>query len=62
MLIDSRLNFLSREDIEIVLDLDMFAIEIHKDELNTKYNIIIITLYWPQTIKTYLFADKLTIY
>ena len=52
MFINSRINFLSREDIKIDLDLvDILAIEIHKDELNTKYNIIIITLYRPPNIQ-----------
>ena len=61
MFINSRINFLSREDIKIDLDLvDILAIEIHKDELNTKYNIIIITLYRPPNIQINVFIDKLT--
>ena len=61
MFINSRINFLSREDIKIDLDLvDILAIEIHKDELNTKYNIIIITLYQPPNIQINVFTDQLT--
>ena len=61
MFINSRINFLSREDIKIDLDLvDILAIEIHKDELNTKCNIIIITLYRPPNIQINVFIDKLT--
>ena len=46
MFIDSRINYLHRDDIKLDLEfVDVLAIEIPKDELHTKNNIIIISLY-----------------
>ena len=61
MFINSRINYLCRDDIKLDLELtDILAIEIPKDELNTKNNIIIISLYRPPSIQAKLFTDKFT--
>ena len=61
MYIDSRINYQSRNDINIDIDLvDVIAIEISKEELNTNLNITLITLYRPPNIQIKLFTDKLT--
>ena len=61
MYIDSRINYQSRNDINIDIDLvDVIAIEISKEELNTNLNITLITLYRPPNIHIKLFTDKLT--
>ena len=61
MYIDSRINYQSRNDINIEIDfVDVIAIEISKEELNTNLNIILITLYRPPNIHIKLFTDKLT--
>ena len=44
-------------DLEFV---DVFAIEIHKDEIHTKNNIIIISLYRLPSIQVKLFTEKFT--
>ena len=62
MFINSRINYLCRDDIKLDLEfIDVLAIaEIPKDELNTKNNIIIISLYRPPSIQAKLFIDKFT--
>ena len=61
MYIDSRINYQSRNDINIEIDfVDVIAIEISKEELNTNLNIILITLHRPPNIHIKLFTDKLT--
>ena len=61
MLIDSRINYLYRDDIKLDLEfIDVLAIEIPKDELHTKNNIIIISLYRPPSIQIKLFPEKFT--
>ena len=61
MFINSRINYLCRDDIKLDLEfIDVLAIEIPKDELNTKNNIIIISLYQPLNIQAKLFTDKFT--
>ena len=54
-----------RKDTNINLDLvdiyiHILVIEIHRDEQNTKYNIINITLYRPLNIQINVFTNKLT--
>ena len=45
MLINNRLNFQVRNDIILNLNnIDLIAVEISKEELNTKRNVIILTL------------------
>ena len=61
MYIDSRIHYQSRNDINIEIDfVDVIAIKISKEELNTNLNIILITLYRPPNIHIKLFTDKLT--
>ena len=61
MFINSRINYLCRDDIKLDLEfIDVLAIEIPKDELNTKNNIIIISLYRPPSIQAKLFTDIFT--
>ena len=46
MYIDSIINYQSRNDRDIEIDfVDVIAIEISKEELNTNRNILLITLY-----------------
>ena len=55
------LNYLCRDDIKLDLEfVDVLAIEIPKHELNTKNNIIILSLYRPPSIQAKLFTDKFT--
>ena len=50
----------NHNDINIEIDfVDVIAIEISKEELNTNLNIILITLYQPPYIHIKLFTDKL---
>ena len=59
MYIDSTINYQSRNDINVEIDfVDVIAIGISKEEMNTKLNIIIITLYRPPNIHIKLFTDK----
>ena len=59
MFIHSRINYLYRDDIKLDLEfIDVLAIEIPKDELNTKKNIFIISRYRPPSIQAKLFTDK----
>ena len=59
--IDSRINYQSCNDINIEIDfVDIIAIEISKEERNTNFNIILITLYRPPNTHIKLFTDKLT--
>ena len=61
MFIDNIINYLSRDDIKLDSEfVDVLAIEIHKDELHTKNNIIIIGLYRPPSIQVKLFTEKFT--
>ena len=61
MFIDRRINFLSRDDIKLDLEfVDVLAIEIPKDELHSKNNIIIISIYRPPSIQVNLFTEKFT--
>ena len=61
MFINSRIDYLCRDDINLDLEfIDVLAIEIDKDELNTKYNISIISLYRPPSIQAKLFTDIFT--
>ena len=61
MFIHNIINYLCQDDIKLVLEcIDVLAIEIPKDELNTKSNIIIICLYRPSSIQAKLFIDKFT--
>ena len=60
MFINNKLNFQVRNDITFNLkNIDLIAIEILKDELNTKRNVIIITIYRPPDVLLKLFNDKL---
>ena len=61
MFINSRINYLCRDDIKLDLEfIDVLAIEIHKDELNTTNNIMIICLYRPPSIQAKFFTERLT--
>ena len=61
MFSDRRINYLSRDDIKLDLELvDVLAIEISKDELHTKNSIIIISIYRSPIIQEKLFTDKFT--
>ena len=61
MFIKSRINYLCRDDIKLDLEfIDDLAIEMPKDELNHKNNIIIISLYRSPSIQAKLFTDKFT--
>ena len=60
MFINNKLNFQVRNDITFNLkNIDLIAIEILKDELNTKRNVIILTIYRPPDVLPNLFNDKL---
>ena len=55
------INYLSGDDIKLDLEfVDVLAIEIPKDELHTRNNIIIIYIYRPPNIQVELFTDKFT--
>ena len=59
MFINNKLNFQVRNDITFNLkNIDFIAIEM-KDELNTKRNVIILTIYHPPDVLPNLFNDKL---
>ena len=60
MFINNKLNFQVRNDITFNLkNIDLIAIEILKNELNTKRNVIILTIYRPPDVLPNLFNDKL---
>ena len=60
MFINKKLNFQIQNDITFNLkNFDLIAIEISNDELNTKQNVIIITIYRPPDVIPNLFNDKL---
>ena len=60
MFINSRMNYLCRDDIKLDLEfIDVLAIEIHMDELNTTNNIMNICLYRPPSIQAKLFTERL---
>ena len=51
MFINNNLNFRVRNDITFNLkNIDLIAIKISKDELNTKRNVIILTIYRPPEV------------
>ena len=51
MFINNKPNFQVRNDITFNLkNIDLIAIEISKDELNTERNVIILTIYRPPDI------------
>ena len=59
MFIDSRINYLSRDDSKLDLEFeDVLAIELPTDELHAKNNIIIIYIYRPPSIQVNLFTEK----
>ena len=61
MFIDSRINYIYRDDIKHDLEfVDVLAIEIPKGELHTKNNKIIISIYRPSSIQVKLFTEKFT--
>ena len=60
MFINSKLNFQVRNYIIFNLkNIELIAIEISKDELNTKRNGIILTIYRPPNVLANLFNDEL---
>ena len=60
MFINNKLNFQVRNDITFNLkNIGLIAIEISKEELNTKRNVIILTIYRPPDVLPNLFNDKL---
>ena len=60
MFITSIINYLCRDDIKLDLAfIDVLAIEIPRDELNTRNNILIISLYRRPSIQAKLFTDLL---
>ena len=60
MFINNRLNFQVRNDIIFNLNnIDLISVEISKEELNTKRNVIILTLYRPPDVPPFLFIEKL---
>ena len=60
MFINNRLNFQVRNDIIFNLNnIDLIPVEISKEELNTKRNVIILTLYRPPDVPPILFNEKL---
>ena len=61
MFINNKLNFQVRNDItfNLLKNIDLIAIEISKDELNTKGNVVILTIYHPPDVIPNLFNDKL---
>ena len=60
MFINNKLNFQVRNYITFNLkNIDLIAIEILKDEPNTKRNVIILTIYRPPDVLPSLFNDKL---
>ena len=60
MFINNKLNFQVRDDITFNLkNIDLIAIKILKDELNTKRNVFILTIYRLPDVLPNLFNDKL---
>ena len=60
MFINNKLNFQVRNDLPFNLkNIDLIAIEISKDELISKRNVIIITIYCPPDVIPNLFNDRL---
>ena len=60
MFINNKLNFQVRNDILLNLNIiDLITVEISKEELNTKLNVIILTLYRPPDDPPILFNEKL---
>ena len=60
MFINNKLNIQVRNDITFNLkNIDLIAVKILKDELNTKRNVIIITIYRPPDVLSNLFNDTL---
>ena len=60
MFINNKLNFQVRNDITFnLINIYLIAIEISKDELNTKRNVIILTIYCPPDVIQNLFNDKI---
>ena len=60
MFINNRLNFQVRNDIIYnPNNIDLIAVEISKGELNTKRNVIILTLHRPPDVPPILFNEKL---
>ena len=59
MFINNKLNFQVRNDITLNLkNIDLIAIEISKDELNTKQNVFILAIYrHPMSYETYLMIN-----
>ena len=58
--INNKLNIQVRNYITFNLkNIDLIAIEISKDELNTKRNVIILIIYRPPDVLPNLFNDKL---
>ena len=58
---NSRINYLGQDYIKLDLEcIVVLSMEIPKDELNIKNNIIIIFLYRPPSIQAKLFTDKFT--
>ena len=57
----SNINFKIKENISVDLPgVDSIAIEIHKDELNSTKNVIVLALYRPPNINAAQFIIKLT--
>ena len=57
----SNINFKINENISVDLPgVDSIAIEIHKDELNSTKNVIVLALYRPPNINAAQFIIKLT--
>ena len=60
MFINNRLNFQVRNDIIFnIKNIDLVAVEISKEELNTKRNVIILAIYRPPDVQPILFNEKL---
>ena len=60
MFINNKLNFQVRNDITFNLkNIELIAIKISKDELNTNRNVIILTIYRPPNVLPNLFNVKL---
>ena len=59
MFLNNKLNFQVRNYITFNLkNIELIAIELSKDELNTKRNVIILTIYHPPDVLANLFNDK----
>ena len=63
MFINNTISFLNRDDIIIdVPNVDLIAIEIPKEQYNSKRNIVLLTLYRPPDINPNLFIKNSMIY